>query len=551
MYHDLKIVRRRRIQRALVIPVPPEEFGISREARGIKNCGYCFHDTMKREHELIADGYDPAQVRDLLPSDLRNLNAEEQARDTVEEGQSGGADAGFNSSNREVRITEHYVTMQYESDPKPCMYRVVTGGEPLRIMIRNGEEEIAKWQGPPPFAAGCPFPMPHRFIGRSVADLVMDIQKIKTAVLRGWLDNIYSQQNPQLEIAESHATVNTMGDALTRRPEGVIRTKQPGGIQYHQLPDISSSTLPAMQYMDTQREWRTGVSRQGQGVDANSLQNQVATIANQMENAAQSKVKMIARILAETGIKDLFLLLHATIRRNGSIKQTIRLRNRWITVDPRDWKQRDDMTVHVGLGTGSKASQLMTLQMLIQAQTQAIQVGLVTRRMLYNSAKELVRIVKPGADVGSFFLDPTAPPDPRDPPIPPPTDPKQRDSQNRQQQIQAKGAADIAALQGRMALEEKQAQTDIAATQAKAFSEAMLQQQRHRDEQQNKYIDMIVSQAQAAQSAQHKREQDALKAHYDARLKQYDAYLKGLQNFMRIRMQPQPRPPYPPRGQHP
>ena len=44
----------------------------------------------------------------------------------------------------------------------------------------------------------------------------------------------------------------------------------------------------------------------GQGIDPNALQNQVATIANQMFNAAQAKVKLIARIFAETGIRDLF-----------------------------------------------------------------------------------------------------------------------------------------------------------------------------------------------------------------------------------------------------
>ncbi len=69
---------------------------------------------------------------------------------------------------------------------------------------------------------------------------------------------------------------------------------------------------------------------QGQGVDPNALQNQVATIANQMFNAAQAKMKLIARIFAETGIKDLFCLLHAIIRKHGSQAQTVRLRNQWV-----------------------------------------------------------------------------------------------------------------------------------------------------------------------------------------------------------------------------
>jgi hypothetical protein len=144
-----------------------------------------------------------------------------------------------------------------------------------------------------------------------------------------------------------------------------VRTKTPGGLQVLQHPDIGSHVFPLLQYQDATREWRTGVSRQGQGVDPNALQNQVATIANQMFNAAQAKMKLIARIFAETGIKDLFCLLHAVIRKHGSKAQTVRLRNQWVSVDPRDWRARNDMTINVGLGTGSKSEQLAHMMTIL------------------------------------------------------------------------------------------------------------------------------------------------------------------------------------------
>jgi hypothetical protein len=127
------------------------------------------------------------------------------------------------------------------------------------------------------------------------------------------------------------------------------------------------------------REWRTGVSRQGQGTDPNALQNQVATIANQMYNASQSKVKLIARIFAETGIRSLFSLLHKEIRKYGDQQQTVRLRNQWVAVDPTQWRDRDDMTINVGLGTGSKAEQLAQLQLLVGAQKEGVQIGSAPR----------------------------------------------------------------------------------------------------------------------------------------------------------------------------
>src|SRR5262249_15547711 len=149
-------------------------------------------------------------------------------------------------------------------------------------------------------------------------------------------------------------------------------------------------------------------------------------------NATQAKVKLIARIFAETGIRDLFGLLHAIIRKHGK-PTSARLRNQWVTVDPRDWRKRDDMTISVGLGTGSKSEQFAHLQLIVQAQTQAVMGGLpiVTARNLYNSAKELTRLAG-FKDPDQFFIEPGRPPDPNDPasqPLQKPPDPKQAQMQ--------------------------------------------------------------------------------------------------------------------------
>ena len=261
---------------------------------------------------------------------------------------------------------------------------MTTGGEG-EVLKRGGEPDVIEVDEIP-FAAMTPVIVTHRFFGRSIADLVMDIQRIKTALLRALLDNAYLANNPRTEVPESHATETTLDDLLVSRPGGIVRTKLPGGLSVIQHPDVGGHVFPLLQYQDATREWRTGVSRQGQGVDPNVLQNQVATIANQMFNAAQAKMKMIARIFAETGIRDLFSLLHPIVRKHGSQPQTARLRNQWVTVDPRDWKARNDMTINVGLGTGTKTEQLAHLNMVIGAQEKAIAAGLVSPKNLYNSA---------------------------------------------------------------------------------------------------------------------------------------------------------------------
>jgi hypothetical protein len=203
----------------------------------------------------------------------------------------------------------------------------------------------------------------------------------------------------------------------------------------------------------------------------------VATIANQMFNASQAKVKLIARIFAETGIRDLFSLLHATIRKNGSQAQTVRLRNQWITVDPRDWKARADMTINVGLGTGSKSEQLAHLQLIIAAQKEAIAAGLVSAKNLYHSAKELTKLAG-HKNVDAFFTAPGAPVNPTDrtsAPLTPPADPKHAE-------IAAKAAAEKAKIE-----------TDAAHQKLKLEAQLAFEREKFALEKELKLLDLQIA----------------------------------------------------------
>jgi hypothetical protein len=317
------------------------------------------------------------------------------------------------------------------------------------------------------------------------------------------LDNLYLHNNPRVEVAEGMAGPNTLDDLLVSRPGGVVRTKQPGGLNWQVVPDITSSIYPMMQYLDAELETRTGVSKQTQGIDANALQNQSATAVAQVFSASQMRMKLIARILAE-GVRDMFALLHATIRKHGQQQQTVRLRNAWIAVDPRNWKTRDDMTIHVGLGAGGKAQQFAQAMALAGLQEKLLAGGkanLVGDRELYNTAAELTRIMG-HKNPDKFFCDPTAvnpqtgqllhPPAP--PPFPRP-DPKLL-------QLQAKAQSDQAAAAHKAQIEQQKAQNDAIHVQVKAQSEIALAK---------------------------------IKADLDARLSLLDAHLKAATEEQRMR----------------
>ncbi|OAF05856.1 hypothetical protein AYJ54_00685 [Bradyrhizobium centrolobii] len=478
--HNVKLLRTSNFAQARVLACAPEEVGWGRNTRTMRDCNYFFHSPPNlTEADLIAQGYDEDQVKE-LPTFNFASNSEELARDTV--GEENFATETANRSARPIKTTEHYIRMDYEQNGKPCLYKVTTAGEKNQVLKKDGKSDVEEVDVIP-FAVLTPILQPHRLCGRSVADLVMDIQRINTALLRGVLDNSYLVANPRHEVAEGGANVNTLDDLLTVRRNGIVRVKTSGTVTPLATQSIVGELLPVMTYMDQIREMRSGVTRTGQGVDANALQNQSATAVNQVFTMAQAKMKLIARIFAETGIRDLFWLLHGTIRQHGQKAETVRLRNQWVSVDPRNWKARNDLTVSVGLGDGGKAQQYAQTMGIANFQKELLLGGktnIVDDEKIYNTAAELTRI-SGHKSADKFFNDPsTKNPDGslKYPAPQPQPDPKVQIEQMKQAGKQAETAQKAQLDQQKAQLdavhEQIQAQADIEVARFKAQVDTML-----------------------------------------------------------------------------
>lgn len=440
--HKVKLARKFKRGHARVEAVPPEEFSVSRSAKlgAMQAVDYCAHTTRKPEYVLIDEfGFDEDTIATLPDSDFDD-EEEAQARDTVSDRTDGTGASNLNRSNRLIEVTEHYTRLKYDDDGKVRLYRITTAGESGTILRRDGKPAIDRIDEVP-FATITPFPMTHRFFGRSLADHVMDLQRIKTAIVRALLDNMYLANNGRTEVSAEHAGKHTIDDLLTNRPGGIVRTLRPGGLIPIPNSEIGSFGYPLLEYWDKEREVRTGVSRQGQGLGSDSLKNVGQEVLLSMFNMAQAKMRLIARIFAETGIRDMFLLLHAITRREATKADTVRLRGQWVEIDPNAWRRRDDMTVSVGLGSGSKPQQIAFLSSLLGLQQEAMQfpeLGLVKPKHLYNTIKRMVEAN--GFKSADPFVD-----NPDDaPPMPPgpePEDPAMME------------------VQARLALEAEQSQT--------------------------------------------------------------------------------------------
>jgi hypothetical protein len=360
-------VRRERIKRILrVQAVPPEEFLISREARTVVLSRYVAHRTNPTVSELIALGYDRELVEEHASPDPagRNSVSSNEARQRNPGLRGGDYDGGPDISTWRVPYCEAWARIDVDGDGIAELHRICTVGE-------NGEEIVSdEIDYDAPFALLSAVRLPHAAIGYSIADQTIDLQDIKTSVLRSILDSLAQSIFPRTAVVENAVT---MDDVLNNEVGAVIRMQAPGMVQPLSEPFIGQAALGVMNYLDEMRAQRTGISRQSQGLDANVLQSTTKSAVSASVEAQQDRVELIARTFAEIGVKDVFKGLLRYIIRHQDKPRTVRLRNQWVSVDPRFWDADMDVSVNVGLGRGTDDQRMAFLQTIGAKQEQVLQ----------------------------------------------------------------------------------------------------------------------------------------------------------------------------------
>lgn len=462
MLHDVVIKVKAEDGKVTICPVPPEEILVSASHRSVDPQGAPFfaHRQKKTISELKDMGFDVEELQSASDDNHLEASQEFQTRHDLSEETTYRDTDHLDPSMRGVWVTEAYLTVDFDGDGIAELRKVTKAG---KTVLENEETEII------PFACLTPIINTHRHSGVSVADLVMDLQRIKSTLTRQVLDNIYLTNAPRMAVIDGQANLD---DLLTVRPGGLVRMKSPNAVTPLQIPFMAQHGLAAMEYFDTVRAKRTGVTEQFAGVDADAL-NQTARGATIMQSNAMQRIELIARIFAETGVKNLFkLILHCLVKYNNK-PMTIRLLNKFVTVDPRNWKTSMDMTVNVGLGTGDKDQQLGHLQAIAMAQAEAVKMGglghIVTMKNVYQTQAKIVENAG-FKNVEDFWTDPDGQDHQPPPPKPDPEMIKaqaqmQLEDKKMQGQIQMKQAD----LQGQLLL--KQADAQIQAQQSKQIEQ--------------------------------------------------------------------------------
>lgn len=445
MLHDVKIAVTEMSGKICIINVAPENMlvGVDTPNTDLQKARFVQHREYKTRDELEAEGFN-------VPAGLENndgrYDEETMARDLYDE-QNNVTYADL------ILVKDTYIRVEGK------LKRYVVAGN--TVLLEEDADIV-------PFCCITPHLMPHRHIGRSYADLTMPDQLVGSTLMRGLLDAMYLANQPRFAISDK---VN-LDDMLTSRPGGVVRTAgdPAGNILPLMAAPPSPITFSLIELLNSNREKRTGVTSYNQGLEADSL-NKTKGGMQMIMNAAQERLLNVARLFAETGVKDLFMMVHRLVRTNYTKPDIVRLRNEWVEVDPRQWKTRTDMVITVGLGTGNKDQQLQHLMTMLGVQEKALAIGIATPKNIYHSCIKLAQNAG-FKDAEEFFTDPST-----QQPQQPQPDPK------------------VVEAQMKMQLEEKK-------LQQKAQNDQATLAQKDAESQQNFYLGMqqLLQQAEEANS---------------------------------------------------
>ncbi len=434
--YDVEIKRRRKKNQVRVETMPPEEFFVDAAATSLDDAMVVGHRTMSTVSDLVALGYDRDMLEEYLSDEFAFTDSDEYlARYAGTE----IPDPVSAYERRRVLYVEAWCYVDYDGDGIAELRRVCTVGNNYTVVNNEPADTI-------PFTMFSCDPEPHVFFGSDIADMTKDIQRVKSAVLRGMLDSLSFALYPRTGVVEGMVDID---DVLNPEVGSIIRMRQPGMVQQLNVPFLGKEAFPMMQYLDAMKESRTGQTAASQGLDPDVLQSTTRAAVTATIKGAEQHLEMMARLFADS-FKRMFKGMLRLVVTHQDRERMVRLRDQWVPIDPRVWDSTMDCSVNVGLGSGATDERLMVLNQVASRQQEAMEkLGpnnpLVGLGQIRNTLAKMLEI-SGYPDSTQFFKQ--IPLDYQPPPPPPPKpSPEELLAQAQMADIQARTAIDQQKLQ--------------------------------------------------------------------------------------------------------
>ena len=395
----IKVRITKKVMEPKLVNIPPDELLVAENTFSIDldESDFICHRVNKTYSELVEMGYD----RELLDeAGVTNSQFDEEDENkNYSEDEDDGTET--DPSMRMYTVNECYLKIDEDGDGIAEHRKICLIGSTI-----FADEEI-NYQ---PFVALTTIPLPHQHPGLSMIDAVKDIQKIKSTLMRNMLDNIYKANVRRKYVGDAFISdeAGTL-DVLLDTASEFIPARDPGALREEQVQPIVSEILPVIKTMDEMQGIRTGVTPQ-LSLDPNILRETTMGAYQSAISQASQRVEMIVRIFGETGVRQLFIKMHQLLRTSIDQDRAIRIRGEWIPFNPSTWRERNNVSVAVGLGHNSKSEELKMLTALLEIQKEAIPFGLASGANVYNTLDRMVELGGIG-ETQTFFTDPaTIPP---------------------------------------------------------------------------------------------------------------------------------------------
>lgn len=358
---SMRIKRVNKEPRYVVECIPPEQFLIDNEATSIDTALIVGRRKLATVSELVEMGYPREIIEENAGSGGFEMNMETLVRNPADQ-TFFGITQGADQSTDKVYYVEAYVRIDKDGDGIAELHKVCTVGNGATVL----HDEIVQTA---PFALLDPDPTPHTIFGKSIADQTMDLQLITSSIMRNTLDSLAQSIHPRTGVVEGQVN---MDDVLNNEVGGIIRMRQQGAVQPFTTPFVGQQALGVLAYLDEVKTQRTGISRASQGLDADVLQSTTRTAVQAQLSSSQERIEMIARLFAD-GMKRCFQGILKMVIQHQDKPKIIRLRNKFVPIDPRGWDAGADMVVNIALGRGSDEQRMMFLMQILAQQKEVIQ----------------------------------------------------------------------------------------------------------------------------------------------------------------------------------
>jgi hypothetical protein len=325
--------------------IPPEEFGITPQARSIADADIIYHRTRKTRSDLLKMGFPAAKVNSIGAEDDSELTLDPEV---LARHESIGADRlnldnELQEQSKYVMVYECYMHLDREGTGTTKLHKIMKSGN---VILDIEEVDCA------PFLSFCPLPVSHSFYGSNYAARVIPTQNARTVLMRGILDHTVITNNPRYMVVKG--SVTNPKELIENRFGGLVNVTRPDGILPFPQTSLNPFVFQTIQLLDEDKEEVTGVSRLSQGLnkDAISKQNSQGMV-NDMVSLSQQREKVIARNFASF-VKKLYLKVYELALGNENAQKIIEVAGQFKPIDPTTWRERKDMEVELKLGYGEQ-----------------------------------------------------------------------------------------------------------------------------------------------------------------------------------------------------